>query len=168
MLKKLFLLMFVVALTSAVAAFASPEEELVFEDPSVADSAIEDVVIEDLDENDHPIDKEVHRLLELDESTNGQVQAFAKGYDLWDAELNKVYKELMTAYGSNESLKSALKEAQLAWLKFRDAEFKHLAEVCTSKDGSMYRMFLASDRMEFIKSRALELKSRFDSFTESN
>lgn len=168
MLRMLFLLMLVVALTSAAAAMDAPKDDLVLEKVPVEGSESEDFGIDEFDANDHPIDHEVNRLLELDESTNGQVQAFAKGYDLWDAELNKVYKELMTAYDKNESLKLALKEAQLTWLKFRDAEFKHLEEICASKEGSMYRIFLASDRMELVKARALELKSRYNAFTETS
>ncbi|PKL48565.1 MAG: hypothetical protein CVV42_08820 [Candidatus Riflebacteria bacterium HGW-Riflebacteria-2] len=116
----------------------------------------------------HPIDREVNRLMEADESTNGQIQALAKGYELWDAELNSAYKELMQAYSNNEKLKATLKEAQLAWIKYRDASFKHFEEVCTSKDGSMYRVFLAHDRMDFVKSRALELRAMYGSFTETN
>jgi len=116
----------------------------------------------------HPIDREVNRLMALDESTNGQIQALAKGYDLWDAELNSAYKELMHAYGSNEKLKATLKDAQLAWIKYRDASFKHFEEVCESKEGSMYRMFLASDRMNFVKARVLELKAMYGSFTETS
>lgn len=116
----------------------------------------------------HPIEVEISKLLDKDPSTNGQVQAFAKGFDLWDAELNKVYKELMTAYGKNEALKKSLKEAQLAWIKFRDAEFEHLRNAFLTKDGSMYRIFLASDRMNVVKERALELQNRLDAFTDSN
>ncbi len=122
----------------------------------------------DFVEEMHPIDIEVNKLMEADESTNGQIQALAKGYDLWDAELNAAYKELMQAYGTSEKLKSTLKEAQLAWIKYRDASFKHFEAVCESREGSMYRVFLANDRMDFIKTRALELRSMHSSYTETN
>jgi len=115
----------------------------------------------------HPIDQQVNELLDKNQDTHGQIQAIGKGIELWDAELNRVYKELMTAYTGNEKAKAALKTAQLAWLKFRDAEHKHLSELYSIKDGSMYRIFHNSDHMELIKARALELKSRLDTLNDA-
>jgi len=115
----------------------------------------------------HPIDQQVNELLDKNQDTHGQIQAIGKGIELWDAELNRVYKELMTAYTGNEKAKAALKTAQLAWLKFRDAEHKHLSELYSIKDGSMYRIFHNSDYMELIKARALELKSRLDTLNDA-
>jgi len=123
---------------------------------------------DDFIEKTHPIDIAVNQLMEADESTHGQIQALAKGYELWDAELNKAYQELMKAYGTNDKLKATLKEAQLAWINYRDASFKHFEAVCESKEGSMYRVFLASDRMEFVRSRTHELRVMYGSFTETN
>lgn len=115
----------------------------------------------------HPIDQQVNELLDKNQDTHGQIQAIGKGIELWDAELNRVYKELMAAYAGNEKAKAALKTAQLAWLKFRDAEHKHLSELYAIKDGSMYRIFHNSDHMELIKARALELKSRLDTLNDA-
>jgi len=115
----------------------------------------------------HPIDQQVNELLDKNQDTHGQIQAIGKGIELWDAELNRVYKELMNAYTGNEKAKAALKSAQLAWLKFRDAEHKHLSELYSVKDGSMYNIFHNSDRMELIKARALELKSRLDTLNDA-
>lgn len=115
----------------------------------------------------HPIDQQVNELLDKNQDTHGQIQAIGKGIELWDAELNRVYKELMNAYAGNVKAKAALKTAQLAWLKFRDAEHKHLSELYSIKDGSMYNIFHNSDRMELIKARALELKSRLDTLNDA-
>jgi uncharacterized protein YecT (DUF1311 family) len=43
-----------------------------------------------------------------------------KEYEAADAELNKVYQQLMSKLDT-EGHQTALKEAQLAWIKFRDA-----------------------------------------------
>jgi len=115
----------------------------------------------------HPIDREVNELLDKQMDTHGQIQALGRGIELWDAELNRVYKELVKAYGNNEKAKAKLKAAQLAWIKFRDAEYDHLFEMYQLKDGTMYRIFQTSDRMEIIKARALELKSRLDTFNDA-
>lgn len=156
MIKKMMLLLFFLMSSAALMASAHVVKEEA--DATIAESG----------DASHPIEIEISKLLDQDQSTNGQVQAFAKGFDLWDAELNKVYKQLMSAYGKNEALKKSLKEAQLAWLKFRDAEFEHLRNAFLTKDGSMYRIFLASDRMNVVKERALELQNRLDAFTDSN
>ncbi len=158
------LLVFVLLL---VPAFIQAEELNAPVEQQIIDNSQENFE-ENFDAELHPIDREVNRLMALDESTNGQIQALARGYELWDAELNQSYKDLMQAYGSNDQLKSTLKEAQLAWIKYRDASFKHFEAVCESKEGSMYRMFLASDRMNFVKARVLELKAMYGSFTETS
>jgi uncharacterized protein YecT (DUF1311 family) len=43
-----------------------------------------------------------------------------KEYEAADAELNKVYQQLMSKL-DDDGHRTALKEAQLAWIKFRDA-----------------------------------------------
>lgn len=153
---------------------AAPPENQAFQNVSAA-TVIADVNSENDDAGNenaakaaiHPIDQQVNELLDKNQDTHGQIQAIGRGIELWDAELNRVYKELMNAYTGNEKAKAALKTAQLAWLKFRDAEHKHLSELYSIKDGSMYRIFHNSDRMELIKARALELKSRLDTLNDA-
>lgn len=139
---------------SASSQTVIPVEEEVAETGSSASPAV------------HPIDREVNGLLDKHLDTYGQVQALDRGAELWDAELNRVYKELMKAYGDNTKLKAELKTAQRAWMQFRDAEYKHLSEMYQLKDGTMYRIYQASDCMDMVKARALELKSRLDVFND--
>lgn len=123
-------------------------------------------VEEQADETDnlatHPIDREINELLDKNLNTYAQVEAITHGTELWDAELNRVYKELRNAYGENEKAKTELKTAQLAWIKFRDAEYEHFSAMYQLKDGTMYRIYHVSDRLEVVKARALQLKSRLD------
>ena len=44
-----------------------------------------------------------------------------KEYKQADDELNRVYRQLMTKIGNDEGRKTALKTAQQAWIKYRDA-----------------------------------------------
>jgi len=44
-----------------------------------------------------------------------------EAYSRWDKELNRVYGELLNKF--NEEDKKKLREAQRAWVKFREAEF---------------------------------------------
>jgi uncharacterized protein YecT (DUF1311 family) len=63
-------------------------------------------------------------------------QCAARARDKADAELNKVYRELMKDAGTTERAK--LRAAQLAWLKFRDAQCDY--ESFGNKGGSIYPM----------------------------
>jgi uncharacterized protein YecT (DUF1311 family) len=60
----------------------------------------------------------------------------ARARDKADAELNKVYRELMKDAGATERAK--LRAAQLAWIKFRDAHCDYTS--VGNKGGSIYPM----------------------------
>ena len=68
--------------------------------------------------------------------TDSEMNACAEQkYKQADAELNRVYQELMRASGGRDQ---KLKSAQLAWLKFRDAECDY--EASQYEGGSMKPM----------------------------
>jgi len=105
----------------------------------------------------HPIDVWLEQCTAKDESTAGQIACLTTAFEKWDAELNRVYQELMKKLP--EAARPALKSAQLAWLKHRDEEFKLLAALYDSLDGTMYGLMKAADRVDFVRKRALELSS---------
>ncbi|MGE0087399.1 MAG: lysozyme inhibitor LprI family protein [Desulfococcaceae bacterium] len=57
--------------------------------------------------------------------TANMIECFAAETKKQDARLNKVYKELMNAL--SPARKNQLKEAHLAWIKFRDANVNFYA-----------------------------------------
>jgi uncharacterized protein YecT (DUF1311 family) len=63
-------------------------------------------------------------------------QCAARARDKADAELNKVYRELIKDTGTTERAK--LRAAQLAWIKFRDTQCDY--ESVGNKGGSIYPM----------------------------
>lgn len=63
-------------------------------------------------------------------------QCAARARDQADAELNKVYRQLLKDAGSAERVK--LRAAQLAWIKFRDTNCDY--ESLGNKGGSIYPM----------------------------
>lgn len=63
-------------------------------------------------------------------------QCAARARDKADAELNKVYRELIKDTGKAERAK--LRAAQLAWIRFRDAQCDY--ESIGNKGGSIYPM----------------------------
>jgi uncharacterized protein YecT (DUF1311 family) len=118
-----------------------------------------------MEENKHPIDKKIAALLEKDSSTAGAVQAMSASYKLWDAELNKQYKQLMSRFKGRD--KDALMAAQRAWIAFRDQEFVVINAVYNKLQGTMYHSVRVSAKLELVKSRALELTRHNDALSEA-
>ncbi len=77
--------------------------------------------------------------------------------DRANAGLDKIYKELMSKL--DEAQQKSLKEAQRAWIKWRDAEADIIARVGGSVGGSALRVDFAKAQEKLIKERAEVLKS---------
>ena len=76
-------------------------------------------------------------------------------YQEADAELNKVYKQVMTRL-DDEGHKAALKEAQLAWIKYRDANCEF--ESYLNRGGTIYPVVYEGCRAAMTASRTKELQ----------
>jgi uncharacterized protein YecT (DUF1311 family) len=77
-------------------------------------------------------------------------------YKKADAELNRTYQKFVTMLDAEE--KAALKEAQTAWLKYRDANCDFVAD--QYKGGSMRPMILGLCLAGVTESRTTELKNQ--------
>jgi uncharacterized protein YecT (DUF1311 family) len=75
-------------------------------------------------------------------------------YKKADAELNKVYQQLMRASAPEEQPK--LKAAQLAWLKFRDAQCDY--ESALNAGGTMYSMVVDYCLADVTQARTKQLR----------
>ena len=104
----------------------------------------------------HPIDQWLGKCIQQDESTAGMRNCTAQAYGMWDKELNKAYKSLMNNLSPDGKI--ALKNSQLAWIKYRDAESKFNDEVTALKGGTLYLLMGDSSRLEMVKERTLELQ----------
>lgn len=70
----------------------------------------------------HPIDLWFEKEMDKTEGVTANIRNVqGEAYSRWDKELNRVYGELLNKL--NDEDKKKLREAQRAWLKFRDAEF---------------------------------------------
>jgi uncharacterized protein YecT (DUF1311 family) len=105
--------------------------------------------------NVHPIDKFLDACTNKDPSTAGVLKCTDAAYQKWDQELNKNYVALMDKL--KPAGKQALKSAQLAWLKYRDAEFQNIDGIYGSLEGTMYIPMHEYRRISVIKERALSL-----------
>ncbi|MDQ3907943.1 MAG: lysozyme inhibitor LprI family protein [Acidobacteriota bacterium] len=74
-------------------------------------------------------------------------------YKKADAELNRAYQQLMRASGGSDA---KLKTAQLAWIKFRDAECDY--EAAGAEGGSMQPMVYSFCLADVTKARTKQLR----------
>jgi len=116
--------------------------------------------------NVHPIDKSFDACTDKDPSTAGMVRCTDIAYKKWDAELNKNYLALMRKLAPEG--KATLKTAQIAWVRYRDTEFKLIDTVYDLLQGTMYIPMRAARRMEIIKERALSLGTYVDLIKEES
>ena len=112
-----------------------------------------------------PLDAQIARLLAKDDSTAGQMQAYDKGIDLWDREMNRVYGELMKQL--SPAGREALKVSQRAWLAWRDAQARLIQETYGRAAGTMYRPMATAHVMETVKARTLQLRRYLEIVEES-
>lgn len=119
----------VVLLALAVAQSAAQESKTKTQ-PAKQDAAATAIEQDDVDREDPcPGANNQHEL--------NRCAALAR--DRADAELNKVYRELIKDTGATERAK--LRAAQLAWLKFRDAHCDYTS--IGNKGGSIYPMVVS-------------------------
>ena len=81
---------------------------------------------------------------------------WGKEYKAADAKMNKTYQDFMSKL--DESEKMQLKNAQLAWLKYRDANCDFVAD--QYKGGTMRPMIAAICLADVTNARVNELKSQ--------
>lgn len=108
----------------------------------------------------HAIDVWLTNCMEKDPSTKGMNACLGQAYEKWDLELNRVYLELGGKL--DPEARGVLREAQRAWIAFRDRELAWLAKFYGGLDGTMYSNMLAADRVDLVKRRVLELGSYLD------
>lgn len=110
------------------------------------------------------IDEWLERCIEQDPSTAGMNNCTYKAYEMWDKELNAVYRQLMKKLDPNAQ--KLLKEAEIAWIKYRDAELRLQDAIYGQMQGSMWATMAAGNRYDFVKQRTLALKAYLDMIGE--
>ena len=115
----------------------------------------------------HPIDKKYDACLEK----KPMRECIATAYEAWDAELNKVYKQLL-ANAKTKSGTDEIKNAQRQWMLFRDAEFKALSAVYgyiydQNDGGTMYSDIGADARISTVRNRAVQISDLEEDLKET-
>jgi uncharacterized protein YecT (DUF1311 family) len=115
-------------------------------------------------EDKHPIDLFLDSCMDKDPSTAGMVNCTDEAIKMWDNELNKYYRLLVSTL-DGESVNS-LKSAQLEWIAFRDKEFINIENIYSKMEGTMYIPMQLFARLEIIKARTLQLQDYYELLTE--
>lgn len=108
------------------------------------------------EEQNYPIDQWLENCMGKDPSNAGMVNCTYRASEMWDKELNTVYKELMKKLNPQDQ--KLLKDAETAWIKYREAELKLKAEINGISGGSIGATLGAGNEYDFVKTRAIELK----------
>ena len=104
-----------------------------------------------------PIEQREEDCIDKDGSTAGMCDCAEKAYAEWDSELNRYYKLLMSKLSVRQ--RPAFAAAQVQWLKFRDAEFKHIDSLYRSLEGTMYRPMQVESRIHILRDRVVQLRA---------
>ena len=92
-----------------------------------------------------------------DAQSQGEMNiCWGKEYKAADAQLNKTYQQFMSKLDESEQMQ--LKNAQLAWLKYRDTNCEFVAD--QYKGGSMRPMIAAICLADVTNARVNELKAQ--------
>ncbi|MBP7950660.1 MAG: DUF1311 domain-containing protein [Verrucomicrobiales bacterium] len=111
-------------------------------------------------EEKHPLDKAYEEEEAKPQPERDISRRFA---EKWDAELNRLYKEMMSGLSPNAA--AALKKSQQAWIQYRDAQFAMIAEFFSIEGmPSMYSGFAAHARMNVVRLRVLDLAKRWETY----
>jgi uncharacterized protein YecT (DUF1311 family) len=111
---------------------------------------------------EHIIDKQWRECLDSTENqtTVGMTACSIQAAKVWDKELNKNYRLLMSKLSGDE--KEELKNAQRNWILYRDKEMEFASIMYINLEGTMWRIVLADRETEMTRQRALELKVYYD------
>ena len=111
----------------------------------------------------HPIDAYLDSCMEKNPSTQSMTNCTYEAEKMWDVELNKYYKLLMTVL--DDDSKESLKSSEVEWIKFKEKEIINIGNIYSKMEGTMYIPMRAFEIMDITKWRALQLKNYYDLIT---
>lgn len=116
----------------------------------------------------HPIDAAYLKCLDQPENqtTVGMVNCAIEAKKAWEKEVEKYY-QLLLAKVSKEH-KDKLKASQEAWKNYKQKEIDFSTNMYLDMGGTMWKIVAADAETEFIKQRALLLKSHYETLLEGN
>ena len=123
-------------------------------------------VISSAQHDEHPIDGRNMECHDIDsnQTTYGMIQCEIVARDEWKVEMN-IYYQLLLDTLSEESA-ALLRKAQAAWIEYeaKESEFS-VSMHYSDMDGTMWRVLNADHLKGIVRTRALELKSYYETLT---
>ena len=116
--------------------------------------------------DEHPIDIRNSQCHDIDtnQNTYGMIQCEAVARDEWFIEMNKYYDLLLDTL--SEETGALLKSSQDSWAEYNLKEHTFSSSMYYSDmQGTMWRVVNAQRVKDIVRTRALELKDYFDSYT---
>ena len=106
----------------------------------------------------HPIDVQLEKDLDKTGGVTVSIrEAQSKATELWDKELNKTYKQLMSTLDPEDQ--NLLKKSQRSWLAFREAQTPlWWSESFFGSGGTLGPIVVSERAREFMKQRVCELQ----------
>jgi uncharacterized protein YecT (DUF1311 family) len=97
-------------------------------------------------------------------------QKACDNYKVIDAEMNKVYQQILKGYRADNLFIQKLKAAQRAWLAYRDAEFKALYPAADAQGeyGSIYPVCRCNALQEMTSERTKVLRRWIEGVKEGD
>ena len=112
-----------------------------------------------------PIDKELKRCLEKNDTTVGMNKCVYQSMNSWNKEIEK-YLDLIGQVVSEEDYNKIL-ESQKLWEVFKESEFEIISFIM-EKQGTMFQNSTIGMKGALIRQRALNLKELYDTLTYKN
>jgi uncharacterized protein YecT (DUF1311 family) len=113
----------------------------------------------------HPIDAQFEREMERSGGVTLHMrEAQERAHQAWDAELNRVYRELMLHQPAEEQ--ALLRDAQRAWLLFRDAEEKLWWSEAITGGGTLQPLLVADHGIATVRERVCRLTSYLEASSQ--
>jgi len=108
-----------------------------------------------------PIDKAYENCKLEHSDAAGIANCAFEAYKHWDSELNKYYNRILKSLKKQGDIGS-FKNAQKAWVAFRDAEFTAYNGMF-NRPGDQWATIRAENRIAIVRARALQLRNYSDS-----
>lgn len=88
-------------------------------------------------------------------STLDNIQCYEAASKAWDSELNKQYRLLLA--GQSSEAQAALKNAQRAWISYRDSYFLAMNRFYQQQQGTVWVLVASESKLNVIKEKARDL-----------
>ena len=101
------------------------------------------------------LDKKTEACAQNAQTTQDSNQCLYDAMTRWDNVLNTEYKLLMSEQSGE--FKTALRDSQRAWIKYRDAYFDSVNKYFQQEQGTIWGTIAIDNKMQFVRNKAIEL-----------